>query len=154
MMARKTYPLSNICLLCTLATFVIASGWMKKVAENPGRQQQNTRHHDESFRSTAVFGSSTTRTLQWRSVADRNEPPSDLYKLQGRLLKDVRRTCLDYEMLEDGDHIMVCVSGGKDSATLLVLLRLLQHRLRVRFDLTAVHVDQKQPGYDGKALVD
>jgi tRNA 2-thiocytidine biosynthesis protein TtcA len=56
-------------------------------------------------------------------------------------------------MLEDGDHIMVCVSGGKDSATLWHLLTLLQEKLPVDFRLTAVHVDQKQPGYDGTVLV-
>lgn len=78
----------------------------------------------------------------------------ELFKLQGKLLKQVRKVCQKYEMLEDGDHIMVCVSGGKDSATMLNLLILLQQRLPVDFRLTVVHVDQKQPGYDGKPLVD
>lgn len=76
----------------------------------------------------------------------------DLYKLQGRLLKNLRQTALSYDMLQDGDHIMVCVSGGKDSATLWHLLTLLQQKLPVTFQLTAVHVDQKQPGYNGTAL--
>lgn len=56
-------------------------------------------------------------------------------------------------MLEDGDHIMVCVSGGKDSAVMLYLLLLLQKQLNVQFQLTAVHVDQHQPGYDGTLLL-
>jgi tRNA 2-thiocytidine biosynthesis protein TtcA len=56
-------------------------------------------------------------------------------------------------MLEEGDKVMVCVSGGKDSATLLYLLRLLRERLRLNFDIIAVHVDQKQPGYNGSLLI-
>eukprot|EP00521_Asterionellopsis_glacialis_P006478 CAMPEP_0195287796 /NCGR_PEP_ID=MMETSP0707-20130614/4717_1 /TAXON_ID=33640 /ORGANISM="Asterionellopsis glacialis, Strain CCMP134" /LENGTH=323 /DNA_ID=CAMNT_0040347587 /DNA_START=260 /DNA_END=1227 /DNA_ORIENTATION=+ len=74
-------------------------------------------------------------------------------KLQGKLLKQLRQVALEYDMLNDGDHIMVCVSGGKDSATLLYLLKELQQRLPVSFQLTAVHVDQKQPGYNGTSLV-
>ena len=70
----------------------------------------------------------------------------ELFKLQGKLLKQVRKVCQNYQMLEDGDHIMVCVSGGKDSATMLYLLLLLQQRLPVDFRLTAVHVDQKRRG--------
>lgn len=78
----------------------------------------------------------------------------EIFKLQGKLLKQMRQVCLDYNMLEDGDNIMVCVSGGKDSAVLLYLLLLMQHKLPVNFNLTAVHVDQKQPGYDGLPLVE
>ena len=48
---------------------------------------------------------------------------------------------------EEGDHIMVCVSGGKDSATLLHLLTLMQEKLHIHFRLTAVHVKQEQRGY-------
>jgi tRNA 2-thiocytidine biosynthesis protein TtcA len=77
-----------------------------------------------------------------------------LYKLQGRLLKKMRQTCLDYQILEEGDHIMVCVSGGKDSATLLHLLVLMRQKLRIKFRLTAVHVNQNQPGYNGTTLVE
>eukprot|EP00977_Amphora_coffeiformis_P001358 scaffold286_cov169-Amphora_coffeaeformis.AAC.2 len=83
------------------------------------------------------------------------EPSTDdrMYRLQGKLLKGMREICSDYQMIQEGDHIMVCVSGGKDSATLLYLFLLLQQRLRVNFEITAVHVDQKQPGYNGTALV-
>ena len=77
-------------------------------------------------------------------------------RLQWKLIKQVRQVAKDYDMLQDKDHIMVCVSGGKDSATLLVLLKLLQDQLApmgVDFRITAVHVDQKQPGYNGTALI-
>lgn len=96
--------------------------------------------------------------LQRPQKHQEEHPPRDspLEKLQWKLLKQTRQVAKEYDMLQDQDHIMVCVSGGKDSATLLVLLRLLQEQLKpigVDFQLTAVHVDQKQPGYNGTALV-
>ena len=56
-------------------------------------------------------------------------------------------------MIEENDRIMVCVSGGKDSATLLYLMRHLRQTLPISFEIVAVHVDQKQPGYNGAPLV-
>lgn len=88
---------------------------------------------------------------------DPDEKQKRRVKLQGKLLKQLRRTCQDYNMLEDGDHIMVCVSGGKDSATLLYLLLQLQKQLSTQslpnLKYTVVHVDQKQPGYNGQPLI-
>lgn len=82
-------------------------------------------------------------------------PTSGARRLEARLSKQMRRTCLDYSMIEDGDHIMVCISGGKDSATLLHLLIQLQAKLEwtTQFTLTAVHLNQHQPGYDNTSLV-
>jgi len=82
-----------------------------------------------------------------------------LNKVKYKIYKQMRKTAQEYQMFEDGDKIMVCVSGGKDSAVLLVLLLQLQQQLKDQgivktFDLVAVHVDQKQPGYDGQPLVD
>ena len=84
-------------------------------------------------------------------------PPEQLNKLEGRLLKNMRETCQKFDMIEDGDHIMVCVSGGKDSATMLHLLQNMQQRLApagTNFTITAVHLNQVQPGYDGTTLVE
>jgi tRNA 2-thiocytidine biosynthesis protein TtcA len=80
------------------------------------------------------------------------KPDYEAGKLGKRLRRQVGQAIADYQMIGDGDRVMVCLSGGKDSYALLDILLTLKAKAPVRFEIVAVHLDQKQPDYDADVL--
>ena len=96
------------------------------------------------------MSSKSTHIISTESIKPRQPAVKRKYN-RGKLLQKLRRqigsAIADYNMIEEGDKVLVCMSGGKDSYTLLDILERLQKKAPVNFELFAFHLDQKQPGY-------
>lgn len=103
----------------------------------------------EAGHETSRAGNRDVLQIESPKSRDRKE---ELARLERKLSRTMLNTVTGYGLIESGDRILVAVSGGKDSYTLLQLLERARRRAPIRFELLAFHLDQRQPGYDGRRL--
>lgn len=109
---------------------------------------------NEAAVDTAAVDTATTDTATGRPALTRREQKEayENNKLFKRIMRQVGQAIGDYNMIEEGDKVMVCLSGGKDSYAMLDVLLRLRERAPIDFDIVAVNLDQKQPGFPEHVL--
>ena len=102
--------------------------------------------------SSAPHSSSASDAAAPRTARQLHKAALEANKLAKRLRRNVGQAIADYNMIEEGDRVMVCLSGGKDSFGMLDVLMYLREHAPIDFELVAVNLDQKQPGFPEEVL--